>query len=80
MDLLASSLTPSGGTCYSTWVFHLLTSLRRQGIDLAHSTGNLLARACSDSAQTSLLLHEGILQPHYLVVDRRAACPGDVLP
>jgi hypothetical protein len=80
VDLLASSLTPSSGTCYSTWVFHLLTSLRRQGIDLENSTRNLLAGACPDSALAGLPMHEAIPQTHYLVVDRWVACPRDMLP
>ena len=73
-------LTPSSGICSATEVFHLLTSLGRQGIDLEYSMGNLFARACRDSALAGLLVYEAILKPHYLVVDWRAACPGDVLP
>ena len=78
MDLLASSLTLSSGTSLATWVFHLLTCLRRQDIDLEYSRRNLFARACPDSALAGLLMNEASLQLHY-VVDPRAAFSGDVL-
>ena len=79
MDLLASSLTPSSGTCYSAWVFHLLASLRRQGIDLENSTSNLSAGARPDSALDSLFLNEAILQLRCLIVGRRVPCLRDIL-
>ncbi len=80
MDLSASSLTLSSGTCFATRIFHLITGLRGQGINLENRMRNLLARACLDSARASLLLDEAITRPHYLVVDRRVACPRDMLP
>ena len=79
MDLSASSLTLSSGTCFATRIFHLITGLRGQGIHWENRMCNLLARACSDSALAGLLLDEAITPPHYLVVDGWAACPRDVL-